>query len=168
LEIWGSKVRKAVLSMGIVIGIAVLSLGLFDFMTKMNTVANVELKTEPMIVKTWRDEPVFYNGKGILGTEIYSVYQLTNVVIRYPHDFTNSRLMEIESEVRNALSFAEQEGATDEIKGQLEQALTLSRQTYRDKSKEKLVAVHAILFLLNKEFNAGNVQLNQNLLENRL
>jgi hypothetical protein len=64
-----------------------------------------------------------------LGTEIYSAYQLTDAVIRYPHDFTDSKLMKIEPEVKNALSFAEQEGAIDEIKGQLEQALTLSQQT---------------------------------------
>jgi hypothetical protein len=102
----------------------VLSIGLWNFTTKINE--DAKIKTELPIVNTWRDEPVIYNGKGILGTEIYSVYQLTNAVIRYPHDFTDSNLMKIESEVKIALSFAEQEGATDEIKGELEQALTLS------------------------------------------
>lgn len=131
-------------------------------MTKINAVANVERKTEPLIVKIWRDEPVIYNGNGVLGTEIYSAYKLTNTVIRYPHEFKDSKLMEIESEVKNALSFAEQEGATDEIKGQLEQALTLSLQTYNDKSKAKLLAVHDMLLQLNKEFNAGNVELKEN------
>jgi hypothetical protein len=51
-----------------------------------------------------------------------------------------------------------QEGASDHIKTQLEKALTLSEQTFNDKSKKKLNAVHAILFQLNKEFNAGNMQ----------